>query len=95
MDIYSKHDRSALMASVRTKDTRPELAVRTFLHSRGLRYRLNDNFLTGPNHVAVNLRVTKTFTFGKEIGGQNGNAGGARGGGRDGAWYESALQRHI
>ena len=33
------------------------------------------NFLTGPNRLTLNLRLAKTFGFGNEMGGQNGNAG--------------------
>jgi DNA mismatch endonuclease (patch repair protein) len=29
------------MRAIRNRDTKPELAVRRFLHSRGLRYRLH------------------------------------------------------
>jgi len=39
------------------------------------------NFLTGPNRFTLNLRLGKTFSFGKEIGSQDGNTGGLRGGG--------------
>jgi hypothetical protein len=39
------------------------------------------NFLTGPNRFTLNLRLAKTFSFGKETSGQNGNVGGPRGGG--------------
>jgi hypothetical protein len=38
------------------------------------------NFLTGPNRFTLNLRLAKTFGFGKEIGGQNSNAGRIRSG---------------
>jgi hypothetical protein len=38
------------------------------------------NFLTGPNRFTVNLRLAKTFGFGNEMGGQNGNAGRMRSG---------------
>jgi hypothetical protein len=38
------------------------------------------NFLAGPNRFTLNLRFAKTFSFGKEIGGLNGNANGMRSG---------------
>jgi hypothetical protein len=38
------------------------------------------NFLTGPDRFTLNLRLAKTFSFGKEIGGPNRSAGGMRGG---------------
>jgi hypothetical protein len=39
------------------------------------------NFLTGPNRFTLDLRLGKAFSFGKEIGNQNENAGGSRGSG--------------
>ena len=35
------------MASVRSKNTKPEITVRSFLHKCGLRYRLHDSKLPG------------------------------------------------
>lgn len=40
-DTVSKKKRSEIMSRVRSKNTKPELRVRSALHSRGLRYRLN------------------------------------------------------
>lgn len=51
--------RTALMKRVRRRDTAPELAVRKFLHARGLRFRLHVRELPGtpdivlPRHRAV------------------------------------------
>ena len=41
MDIWSKKKRSAVMAKIRSKDTKPEWIVRRYLFSRGYRYRKN------------------------------------------------------
>lgn len=46
-DIVDKATRSRMMAGIRGKDTRPELAVRKALHRRGFRYRLHDRKLPG------------------------------------------------
>ena len=35
MDIWDKEKRSAVMAKIRSKDTKPELIVRRYLWSRG------------------------------------------------------------
>src|SRR5262245_17110672 len=40
-DPLSPAERSARMALVRSRDTKPELRVRRFLHAAGLRYRLH------------------------------------------------------
>lgn len=46
-DVHSKETRSYNMARIKGKDTTPELLVRKFLHSKGLRYRLNSKNLPG------------------------------------------------
>lgn len=46
-DNVSKAERSRIMSSVKNKDTRPEIAVRSFLHRLGFRYRLHDRRLPG------------------------------------------------
>jgi DNA mismatch endonuclease (patch repair protein) len=40
-DVFSKKKRSEVMASIKGKDTKPELIVRRLLHSLGYRYRLH------------------------------------------------------
>ncbi|MFD1694963.1 very short patch repair endonuclease [Roseibium aestuarii] len=47
MDVVDKTTRSRMMAGIRSKDTRPEIALRRELHSRGLRYRLHGKDLPG------------------------------------------------
>ena len=46
-DIVDSRRRSELMASVRGRDTAPELAVRRIAHRMGLRFRLHRNDLPG------------------------------------------------
>lgn len=59
VDILTPEDRSKLMASVRSKDTKPEMVVRKLAHSLGCRYRLHRKGLPGspdlvfPKHHAV------------------------------------------
>lgn len=45
--ILSPSERSQLMASVRSKDTRPERTVRQFVHRLGFRFRLHRKDLPG------------------------------------------------
>jgi DNA mismatch endonuclease (patch repair protein) len=47
MDTVDKKTRSRIMASVGQKNTKPEMLLRSALHKRGFRYRLNDKSLTG------------------------------------------------
>jgi len=46
-DVHSKETRSYNMSKIRSKDTKPELLVRKFLHSQGFRYRLHVKQLPG------------------------------------------------
>ncbi|MCG2620972.1 DNA mismatch endonuclease Vsr [Arthrobacter sp. I2-34] len=40
-DVFTPEQRSANMARIRGKDTKPELMVRRLLHAKGYRYRLH------------------------------------------------------
>lgn len=52
-DIYSKEKRSALMAKVRAKNTRPERTVRSWLHRQGYRFRLHRKDLPGKPDIVL------------------------------------------
>ena len=58
-DVFTKKERSRVMSKVRSKDTRPEMAVRRLVHSSGYRYRLHRKDLPGkpdlvfPRHEKV------------------------------------------
>lgn len=63
-DTLSKAERSALMARIRGVNTRPEMAVRRFLHKNGFRFRLHPRDLPGrPDIVLPKLR-TAIFVHG-------------------------------
>ena len=47
MDTVSKNQRSKNMASIKSKDTKPEVYLRKLLHNRGYRYRLYKKGLPG------------------------------------------------
>lgn len=47
MDRLTSHERSALMRSIRKKDTAPEMVVRRAAHAIGARYRLHRKDLPG------------------------------------------------
>lgn len=61
MDKLTKEQRHRCMASIRGKDTKPEILVRRFLFSRGFRYRLNHPRL--PGHPDIVLRKYRTVIF--------------------------------
>ena len=57
MDTLSTQKRSERMALIRSKDTRPEMAVRSMIHRLGWRYRLHHSNLPGkPDLVFPRLR---------------------------------------
>ncbi|QFP75027.1 very short patch repair endonuclease [Deinococcus sp. AJ005] len=57
-DKLSREQRSALMGRVRQRDTAPELALRSALHRRGLRFRKNVKGLPGsPDIVFTRIKV--------------------------------------
>lgn len=58
MDIWNKQKRSAVMAKIKSRDTKPEMIVRRYLFSRGYRYRKNVKGLPGtPDIVLHKYRI--------------------------------------
>jgi DNA mismatch endonuclease (patch repair protein) len=53
MDRVDATKRSAIMRSVRSKDTKPEMALRSALHARGLRFRLHAKLLAGRPDIVL------------------------------------------
>lgn len=56
--------RSAQMALVRSRDTKPEMRVRKVLHAAGLRYRLHDRHLPGAPDIVFRSRRIVVFVHG-------------------------------
>ncbi|MBD0272344.1 MAG: DNA mismatch endonuclease Vsr [Acetobacteraceae bacterium] len=63
-DRLSPEARSALMARIRGKDTRPELAVRSMLHAMGFRFRLHRRDLPGTPDIVLSGRRKAIFVHG-------------------------------
>jgi len=63
-DIMSGPARSRLMSRIRGKDTAPELRVRRYLHSRGLRFRLHVKDLPGRPDMVFPRYRTALFVHG-------------------------------
>ena len=63
-DIMSGSARSRLMSRIRGKDTMPELRVRRYLHSRGLRFRLHVKDLPGKPDMVFPRYRTVVFVHG-------------------------------
>lgn len=47
MDVHSRDVRSFNMSKIKGRDTKPEMIVRKYLHSKGLRYTLHPKKLAG------------------------------------------------
>ena len=58
MDIWSKEKRSDVMSKIRSKNTKPEILLRSLLHQKGLRFRIHRKDLPGkPDIVFPSQRV--------------------------------------
>ena len=53
MDRISRARRSANMAAIKSRDTKPEMVVRRYLFKKGLRYRTHVKRLPGRPDVAI------------------------------------------
>jgi DNA mismatch endonuclease, patch repair protein len=64
LDTLSPEQRSARMALVRDRDTKPELRVRRFLHAAGLRFRLHRRLEGARPDLVFASRRTVVFVHG-------------------------------
>lgn len=63
-DRISKERRSWNMSRIRSKDTAPEVRVRSFLHRAGYRFRLHDKSLPGSPDIVLRKHRTAIFVHG-------------------------------
>ncbi len=64
MDKISEEQRSYNMSRIRSKDTKPEMLVRQYLHAHGFRYRLHVKTLPGHPDLVLNKYKTVLFVHG-------------------------------
>lgn len=64
MDILSPEQRSRNMAAIKGKDTKPEMIVRKYLFSRGLRFRVQVRKLPGTPDIVLPKYKTAIFVNG-------------------------------
>ncbi|HGY1050431.1 TPA: very short patch repair endonuclease [Aeromonas salmonicida subsp. pectinolytica] len=58
MDIVDAKTRSRMMSGIRSKNTKPELILRRFLHAKGFRFRLHASSLPGrPDLVLAKYKL--------------------------------------
>ena len=53
IDIVDTQTRSRMMSGIRSKNTKPEIIVRKFLHANGFRYKLHDKKLPGRPDIVL------------------------------------------
>lgn len=63
-DVHTPQQRSFNMSRVRSKDTKPEMIVRKFLHAHGFRYRLHEKKLPGKPDIILPKYKTVIFVHG-------------------------------
>lgn len=63
-DRISKEHRSWNMSRIRSKDTSPEIRVRSFLHRSGFRFRLHVKNLSGSPDIVLPKYKTAIFVHG-------------------------------
>jgi len=64
MDKLTRNERSQRMSLIRSRDTRPELAVRRIVHAMGYRYRLHGEDLPGSPDLVFASRRKVIFVHG-------------------------------
>lgn len=64
MDTVSKKRRSRIMAAIKSKNTKPEKAVRSALYKRGYRFRLHRKELPGTPDIVLFRHKTAIFVHG-------------------------------
>jgi DNA mismatch endonuclease (patch repair protein) len=63
-DVHDKATRSYNMSRIRSKNTEPELIVRSFLYKNGFRFRLHDKKLPGKPDIVLKKYRTVIFVHG-------------------------------
>jgi DNA mismatch endonuclease, patch repair protein len=63
-DTVSVDVRSQVMSKIKSRDTKPELLVRSFLHRRGFRFRLHVKGIPGQPDVVLRKYRTAIFVHG-------------------------------
>lgn len=63
-DNHTKEVRSMNMSHIRSKDTKPEIIVRSFLHKSGFRFRKNDKRYPGKPDVILPKYKTAVYVNG-------------------------------
>ena len=60
-DVHNNATRSFNMSRIKSKNTKPEMLVRKFLHAKGYRYKLHDKKLSGKPDIVLPKYRTVVF----------------------------------
>jgi DNA mismatch endonuclease, patch repair protein len=63
-DVLTKEQRSYVMSRIRSKNTKPEMLVRKYLHAHGFRFRLHNEKLAGKPDIVLSKYKTIIFVNG-------------------------------
>lgn len=63
-DVHTRQQRSRNMAAIRNRDTKPEMRVRSLLHSLGYRFRLHRKDLPGKPDIVLPKHRCVIFVHG-------------------------------
>ncbi len=63
-DVHDKKTRSYNMSKIRSKNTKPEMIVRKYLHAQGFRFRLHRKDLPGKPDIVLPKYKTVIFVHG-------------------------------
>jgi DNA mismatch endonuclease, patch repair protein len=63
-DVHTPEQRSRNMAAIHNRDTKPEVRVRSLLHSMGFRFRLHRKDLPGKPDIVLAKHKTAIFVHG-------------------------------
>jgi DNA mismatch endonuclease (patch repair protein) len=63
-DVHNKETRSYNMSRIKGKNSKPEMIVRKYLHSKGLRFRIHASYLPGNPDIVLPKFRTVIFVHG-------------------------------
>jgi len=63
-DIWDKNKRSDVMSKIRSKNTKPEMLLRSLLFKEGFRFRIHDKKLAGKPDIVLKKYNTVIFVHG-------------------------------
>jgi DNA mismatch endonuclease, patch repair protein len=64
MDIWTKKKRSEVMSKIRSKNTKPEILLRSLLHQEGFRFRIHKKDLPGKPDIVLQKYKLIIFVHG-------------------------------